>query len=562
MPDSTSIPIPGYMPVHRRPIASGPIGLGTTARAESSGPRWRDIQWVDFTSDPDSGTPPAPPRHETTPRADRTIRKAATLDGVLRHFARRLEPRSATAADVIPGLAARFTRVPVARLAPVPGSPTRPAGSRATPMPPSAVPPAPVVASPVPIVEPSVAPQRSAVVMHPRLPEPAPELPPLVPTAEAAAPPVTPNAPDERPFPASISTSVSLEIASERSADRRTRLGEMFADWRGRLAGSARSAAAGAANLRGVALSLGGRVRAADWRIPAFRFKRAATVAGFAAARENRLRLSGLVALSAIVVALVAYGGGALLASVTGPKPSHQAGVATSKATTPPAAADKNLPQPAMVSPLTSPPSGPPTDPAARAAFYTARAKAGDPAAQYDVAVLYARGDGLVQDYASAFSWFHAAATQGNVAAQYNLAVMYAEGLGVPAQPSEALNWYRSAADQNHPAAQFNLALFYAQGSGTKQDYATASRWYERAARQGLAPAMINLAILYEQGNGVERSLIEAYAWYSAAAERGDADAKHRARELFQQFSDKDQARAQGLAATIGAALDPATPKS
>jgi len=34
-----------------------------------------------------------------------------------------------------------------------------------------------------------------------------------------------------------------------------------------------------------------------------------------------------------------------------------------------------------------------PSDPAARAAFYLARAKAGDAAAQYDVGVLYLRGD-------------------------------------------------------------------------------------------------------------------------------------------------------------------------
>jgi TPR repeat protein len=72
---------------------------------------------------------------------------------------------------------------------------------------------------------------------------------------------------------------------------------------------------------------------------------------------------------------------------------------------------------------------------------------------------------------------------------------------------------------------------------------------------------MVNLAILYEQGNGIERSLIDAYAWYSAAAERGDAGGKQRAGVLFQQFSDRDKARAKSLAATIGASLDNAAPK-
>jgi TPR repeat protein len=211
-----------------------------------------------------------------------------------------------------------------------------------------------------------------------------------------------------------------------------------------------------------------------------------------------------------------------------------------------------------MPAPQTNPP---PTDPAARAAFYLAKAKAGDAAAQYNVGVLYARGQGLVQDYASAITWFRAAAAQGNTAAQYNLGVVYARGLGVAADPAEALNWYRSAADQNYPAAQFNLALAYASGDGTKQDYAAAARWYQRAAAQALGPAMVNLAILYEAGTGVERSPVDAYAWYSAAGERGDTAAKTRAGELFKQFNERDKARAQGLAATIGAALDSFAPK-
>jgi TPR repeat protein len=71
---------------------------------------------------------------------------------------------------------------------------------------------------------------------------------------------------------------------------------------------------------------------------------------------------------------------------------------------------------------------------------------------------------------------------------------------------------------------------------------------------------MVNLAILYERGDGVDRSLIDAYAWYSAAGERGEADAKSRAADLMQQFNDKDQARAEGLAASIGAALDASAP--
>jgi hypothetical protein len=213
-----------------------------------------------------------------------------------------------------------------------------------------------------------------------------------------------------------------------------------------------------------------------------------------------------LITLSVIAVALVAYGGGALLASVTGPR----AGAATAAAKLA-AVPEKPARQgPALVSPLVVAPANvPSSEPAARAGRYMTQAKAGDPAAQYDIGVLYARGDGLVQDYASAFSWFHAAAAQGNVAAQYNLGVLYAEGRGVPADQSEALNWYRSAADQNHPGAQFNLALAYAQGDGTDQDYAAAGA----LVRAGGPPGT-------KSGDGQPRDPLRAGQRHRALADR------------------------------------------
>tara|TARA_B110000305_G_C19035619_1_gene445800 strand:+ start:375 stop:584 length:210 start_codon:yes stop_codon:yes gene_type:complete len=38
-------------------------------------------------------------------------------------------------------------------------------------------------------------------------------------------------------------------------------------------------------------------------------------------------------------------------------------------------------------------------------------------------------------------------ATQGNAFAQYNLALMYRKGEGVPKDDKEAVKWYRLAAD-------------------------------------------------------------------------------------------------------------------
>jgi hypothetical protein len=109
--DSTSLP--GLAPLRSRQA-----NVGGSARTERGEPRWRDIQWVDFTSDPDSAAaPPAPdPVVPAVPANRPRMRRGAPgLGGALKHFAR----PTATPGDrreAIPGLATRFTRIPVSQL--------------------------------------------------------------------------------------------------------------------------------------------------------------------------------------------------------------------------------------------------------------------------------------------------------------------------------------------------------------------------------------------------------------------------------------------------------------
>ena len=362
-----------------------------------------------------------------------------------------------------------------------------------------------------------------------RIPVPQPR--PGLARGESASPKAGPEpklAEREERFPASILTPVATEPEPPRSRP-------LFTRAFGSRARQARPSPV---------FVLAERVRAAALRL--------------AGNNSERLWRWLTVAGTAIVVALAAYAIGAIVAGLMSSDTRRHA---MSDQPAPPRAqlaAAQPKPQP----PPAQPPAAatPPSEPAARAAFYLARAKAGDPVAQYDVGVLYAQGDGFVQDYASAASWFHAAAAQGNLDAEYNLGVLYERGLGVTASPIDAVNWYRSAADQSYARAQYNLALAYAEGRGTEQDFAAAARWYQRAAQQGLVPAMVNLAILYELGQGVDRSPVDAYAWYSAAADRGDDPAKNRAGALLRQFTDKDKAKAQGLAATVSATINGSPP--
>ena len=540
---------PGEPLAAAAPPARARSPYGTVARAQRVEPRWRDLQWVDFAVDPVdpvSAAPPAPPAAPAMPEAAEPAPSATPEFGnVLRRFGDTRTSSDATS-KAIPGLSQRFTRVAVPRLSPAPAQASEspeppPQIARLAAMRKSADRASPLMAAP------PAAPDREPIVAL-RL-DPAP----------LRDPPLTRT---ERPFPASIMTPISTAALPKATLRRRwrTMLRARLVRFDVALRGAYGGVAAATRRLARAAVAPSRRPLAepavsaevetpSSWSATVARLKiNLRNLARRVAGKTRQLRRFGLIALAMILIGGAAYGAGALLVGLTRPN--------IAAAGHPPAAAPT-----AQTARNAAPPSNASlADPAARAASYMTRAKGGDAVAQYDLAVLYARGDGLVQDYASAASWFRAAAAQGNIVAEYNLGVLYERGLGVAANEGQALNWYRSAADQNHPGAQFNLAFAYASGNGAKQDFAAAARWYQRAAQQGLAPAMVNLAILYEQGNGVDRSLIDAYAWYSAAGERNDTGANQRAGELFEQFDDKDRAGAEGLAATIGAALDETSP--
>ena len=148
--------------------------------------------------------------------------------------------------------------------------------------------------------------------------------------------------------------------------------------------------------------------------------------------------------------------------------------------------------------------------------------------AQYNLGVLYARGQGVPQDFTEAAKWYQKAAEQGLAEAQYNLGVRYDRGQEVQQDFTEAAKWYQSAAEQGEAKSQYNLGVLYSNGRGVSQDYKEAVKWYQSAAEQGHVFAQYNLGVVYHQGQGeVPQGLTEALKWYQKAADQGLADAQY-----------------------------------
>ena len=129
-------------------------------------------------------------------------------------------------------------------------------------------------------------------------------------------------------------------------------------------------------------------------------------------------------------------------------------------------------------------------------------------------------------DYKTAYRLFGPLAEQGSPEAQYNLVVMYRKGQGVPEDYIAAAKWCKIAAEQGYAPAQSSLGAMYIKGQGVPQDYAEAAKWSGKAAEQGYAPAMYNLGIMYKNGQGVLQDNLFAHMWFNLAASRYPASQK------------------------------------
>ncbi|MEM8921097.1 MAG: hypothetical protein AAGB25_06995, partial [Pseudomonadota bacterium] len=74
------------------------------------------------------------------------------------------------------------------------------------------------------------------------------------------------------------------------------------------------------------------------------------------------------------------------------------------------------------------------------------------------------------------------AAGRGLTIAQYRLAKLYERGEGVPRSVAESRKWTEQAASAGNVKAMHDLAVFYAEGDGGPQSYVAAAEWFRRAA--------------------------------------------------------------------------------
>lgn len=92
------------------------------------------------------------------------------------------------------------------------------------------------------------------------------------------------------------------------------------------------------------------------------------------------------------------------------------------------------------------------------------------------------------------FIYARRAAVKGNARAQFDLGLMYARGEGVRRDERLAFKWFHKAARNNHVEAKFYMGLSFAQGRGVRKQTQLARYWFKQAVKAGNFKAVAFLA--------------------------------------------------------------------
>ena len=145
---------------------------------------------------------------------------------------------------------------------------------------------------------------------------------------------------------------------------------------------------------------------------------------------------------------------------------------------------------------------------------------------KYEIGLLFAKGEDVVQSPIEAFKWVSFAAEEGYASAQYTLASYYELGFGVNKDCFKATEWYCKAAEQGNPEAKYRIGELCYEGQCMPQNSFKAFKYFMYAADCGVKKAYSKIAECYANGKGVPKDSLEAITWWIKAAENGDEESK------------------------------------
>ena len=152
------------------------------------------------------------------------------------------------------------------------------------------------------------------------------------------------------------------------------------------------------------------------------------------------------------------------------------------------------------------------------------------------------------EGYSEVLRWYHERSAAGDPRAQFLLAVKYETGTDVARDMAKARELYIQAARQGHADAQFRAGTLAQDEATSDAQLKVAQDWYQAAAIQGHGPAQYNLAVMLANAGREEDALIEALSLAIRAAGTGLPQAAVLQANLLGQLSPEAVSEAQRLA--------------
>ncbi|NLF97038.1 MAG: hypothetical protein GX569_09890 [Candidatus Riflebacteria bacterium] len=156
-------------------------------------------------------------------------------------------------------------------------------------------------------------------------------------------------------------------------------------------------------------------------------------------------------------------------------------------------------PAPAKVKPASGPatrtvaPAKPASTPAASGKVYYGSAES-----LYNQAVQLLPGHTGKPDVPEALAILNQAAKQGSIPARRAIGIIYLKGVGIKQDFATAANWLRLAAEGGDAEAQYHLGSLYQCGMGVEFSLEKAQNLLQRAAQQGHKEAQVLLKEILE----------------------------------------------------------------
>jgi len=164
-------------------------------------------------------------------------------------------------------------------------------------------------------------------------------------------------------------------------------------------------------------------------------------------------------------------------------------------------------------------------------------ALAGDREAQYTLARLLQRGDGIPRDERGATAWYGKAAEQGHVASALELNRFRHEGADIPADEAKIAAALRPEVDKGDRDAMRALADMQVYGRGLPRDAEQGLSLLRRAAAAGSAAAAEDLSNLFlRNAPGIPHNPAEGFRWMAESARLGNAAAMLKLGSMYFNF--------------------------